>query len=299
MKFQNNWSQHVNRRRTKVGQAFGIRHCISCTRGERLYLADILTFAMQIFVKLVTGKTMTLEVGQSDTIEKIKMKIQDKEGIFPDKQRFIVAGKHDVEGGRTLSDYEVRKESTLLYQTGEKMTLELELSNSVENMRTKLREKQGIPPCLRLIFAGKQLEDCRTLSDYNIQKESTLHLILRLCGGMQIFVETLTGKTICIAVRSPNDTIKNVKIRIQDEEGIPVDRQHLIFNEKEIDDGRSLFDFISRGESITFRLVTRPEAVCRNLEDKREDRSSSTTWSWTAAGNMNMICVYYYYYYYY
>lgn len=152
---------------------------------------------MQLFVKTLTGKTVSIEVEEGESIEDVKAKIAEKEGIPPEQQRLIFGGQQ-LQDSKTLDDYDVGDDSTLhlvlrlrggmqLFVktlTGKTVSIEVEEGESIEDVKAKIAEKEGIPPeQQRLIFGGQQLQDSKTLDDYDVGDDSTLHLVLRLRGG--------------------------------------------------------------------------------------------------------------------
>lgn len=193
----------------KVVPAFGFERNGSSGRGV-VSTMNIPRGGMQLFVKTLTGKTVSIEVEEGESIEEVKAKIAEKEGIPPEQQRLIFGGQQ-LQDSKTLDDYDVGDDATLhlvlrlrggmqLFVktlTGKTVSIEVEEGESIEDVKAKIAEKEGIPPeQQRLIFGGQQLQDSKTLDDYDVGDDSTLHLVLRLRGGMKTndTINKLLGK---------------------------------------------------------------------------------------------------------
>jgi len=221
-----------------------------------------------VFVKNTRGTTISLNIDTSKTILSVKEIIWDRIKVPVSIQQLYFSGTQ-LTDSKTLLYYNIKNGSTLQIalrvmggsmqilvqtQTGRIIALDVELHDTIQDVKTKIKLDKGIRPDHQVLFyQGKPVEDTRTLSDYNIRDGSVLMLLIRLQGGMQLFLKTISGKTISLNVQA-SDTIAKVKYQIQEKEGVPPSLQRLLFSGKQLKDEHTLSHYNLMKDS-TIHLV--------------------------------------------
>ena len=195
---------------------------------------------MQIFVKTLTGKTITFDVEASESIDNIKAKIQDMEEVPAEQQSLMVI----LEDGRTLADYNIKKEFTL------------HLLSLERDWYVALQERAGEAIKTFVSIAAKKAEGNGGQNDGQGEGfPSPWHVYrMRDRGEMQIFVRSQHGEIRGLDVLA-SDNIGRVKAKIHNKYGFPQNMQHLIFAGKELEEGRTLIDYDIEHESTIHMLL--------------------------------------------
>ena len=234
---------------------------------------------MKIVVRISETKLINFEMKPSNTIKDIKIKIEEKEGIQVETQKLILNDK-ELENDKILEDCDIKDDSIIYYEqknnnsnikicikmlTGKSFDLEVNQTDTIKIIKDKINTKENIPPeQQRLIFAGKTMEDEKTLCDYSIKNESTLHLVLRLKSVKKLTIKTNIGKTLYIDF-NPSDTIKNIKKKIEIEEKLDSSQFRLFHNDILLNDDQTIQDYnISINDAIN--LVVQNIIIIRTID---------------------------------
>ena len=214
---------------------------------------------LEIFVQVMHQEIITLEVDSSDTIGSLKEKIKDKKG-FPAEEQLLFFQREELKDDRTVSDYNIQNKSTvilslqiyrlevtILSEGTRLVTLEVNPTDSILELKREIQNITGVPPKEQsLRFDGIELKNERTIFEYNIQNKSYINLVAQM---IKVYVlNPLTQERITL-VQKPRDTIGIVKDNIYAQTKISSDRQVLEFNGRQLDDRKTLKYYNIESES--------------------------------------------------
>jgi ubiquitin C len=230
-----------------------------------VYKESTLYLAMNVLVKTTAGQIISLWVNKSDSIKEVKCKIQDKINVPTYQQRLSLLG-NDLEDCCSLFDYSIERAETLdlcvririsinILSTSGMVTVELDDSDTIRNIKSKIYDKKGILLEHQiLIFDSEELKDHHTLSHCGISDNDSVDLVIR--QSIPISVEISTGKYIDLEVEV-SDTIADIKYKINS----PLGQRELLFNDMQLKDSYTVRDYsIQEGDVLQYLDSPRPSA---------------------------------------
>ncbi|KAJ0612794.1 putative Ubiquitin-like domain-containing protein [Helianthus annuus] len=239
---------------------------LSIKKGSTLTLRVKAVDRLKIFLITFSGKTITLLLKPTCTITELKTMIEFMEDI-PCEEQALIFNETVLGDNGTLFDYRINKNETLklmrlstgimeidilIFYSGETITLKVKPSDTIYSIKAMIRDETQKPIDEQdLIFNRTVLHNDDTLAGCDIHKESTLTLLWSArVYIMKIFIKTATEKTVTLHVK-PSDTIYNLKLKIQDKEGVPPCKQTLIFNKIFLEDSATVADYrIRDGQEV-------------------------------------------------
>lgn len=264
--------------------------CTAC----RATSAETTFDTIQIHVSTHADKNLTITVSRNSTIFAVKTKVRDEDGPPASRQRLLF-NDEELQNGKTLLDYNIGKDSQLQMVAMEPaglmpvtvtiaildrtISLEVRKSDTIKDVKAMMHCVQGIPPYhqrLKLRYGygffnrdmnDADLQDDITLSAINVNRGESFFLLKRpkhptacpcfdCCGSsFHFFVKTIMGKSIVIDLKSFH-TVEMIKKKVHDKEGIAIHKQRLIFDDIELEDDKTLFDYNIEVDSIIKLIVS-------------------------------------------
>ena len=262
---------------TKLENASTIRDCGVAPNGTLNLVVDH-GRNTQVFIALHTGETLSMWVNPEETVLRLKELISNRKDIPVDIQEIYFARVHLI-NERTLNSYTIENNHMLHLEistppvlhllvrmrSGKELSLEEPANQTVESVKSEVHRREGIPVSeQQLFFGGSELDNGRTLNSYEVKDGSVLDLIPFVVAspattptGMLLFVKTLTGKTLTVNI-DPLDTIRDLKNKIKEKEGLPISQQCLVAAGKQLDNNLPVSTCNIQNQSVLHLVLRVP-----------------------------------------
>ena len=237
-------------------------------------LVNLRNYQVMVFLKTLTGQTIMLTVTPRDTVAQVKAMIEQQEGIPIAKQRLIFVG-NQLHDDHYFLDYRIEHESAVhlvvregdsfeVYvraPSGRSHVFEVNPGDSVDQLKTKLRDREGIPCDIQQFFHnGQVLDSNRSLLENNVISGATLRLAIDQGRNTQIFVSMETRETFPLWVNG-SYTVSRVKEMIAEKKAIEPRLQQIYFARTLLDDDRTLRDYTIETNHMLHVQVVRPPSL--------------------------------------